>query len=93
MGFLKRLLEPEPKPVLAPTVAAQITEIKEETGRHLTTEELLEKLAFLQKAVWKIQKGGIGMFNYQRALNQVFDIVDGIFVVLNEIVKKQGEKT
>jgi hypothetical protein len=65
--------------------------LQKKLPKGLTSESILEQIEMLQKSVQKIKRSGVNMWNYKEVLPKIFDIIDGAFVVLTEIAKKQGE--
>lgn len=76
---------------LAKEVAIELDRKKAAKGG-LSNADLLAEIAKLQAEVQKVKHQGVNVWNYKDALPKIFDIVDGAFEVMIEVVKNQEEK-
>lgn len=58
-----------------------------------SNDELLNRIHTLKDAVARLKANGITMWNYKQAIPQIFDIVDGAFFIMTELIENQKEKT
>lgn len=57
----------------------------------LSTSDMRREIDKLHMEVKRIKKAGVTMWNFKEVLPKIFDIVDGSFVAMKEVVDKQGE--
>lgn len=58
----------------------------------VTKDDILRQINNLQNEVKRLKSEGISMWNAKQQIPKVFDIVDGAFEVMVEVVNKLEEK-
>ena len=58
----------------------------------LTPDQIITQISVLQEGVQALKKNGISVWNYKSVIPKIFDLVDGMFVVMIEMAKQKGEK-
>ena len=57
----------------------------------IANQDLLTRINTLKDAVSRLKANGITMWNYKQAIPQIFDIVDGAFFIMTELIENQKE--
>lgn len=57
----------------------------------LTSSEIGEQIEKLHAETRRIKRAGVSMWNYKEVLPRIFDVVDGAFVAMKEVVLKLEE--
>ena len=90
MDLFKAWSEPTRDEKLSKSVRREFAMIKQ-IKDGISTDDIMAQIVKLKNAVVKLKQDGISMWNYKQAIPKIFDIVDGAFEVMVEVVRKIDE--
>jgi hypothetical protein len=76
---------------LAEQTHAQFKHLEKLHGK-VSADDILSQIDKLQGEVIKMKKEGISVWNANKAIPKIFDVVDGAFEIMIELTKNQKEE-
>lgn len=78
-------------PHLAEDVETSFDRKKLTAPYKISASEILDEIDKLHAETRRIKRAGVSMWNYKEVLPKIFDVVDGAFVAMKEVVLKMEE--
>lgn len=66
----------------------QTFSLKMETSTGVTPSDILEEVKNLKRTVYRMKKEGVSMWNYKEKIPKMFDVVDGSFEIMEQVIEQ-----